>query len=95
MNQIVLTSDWRRVFNLEKIDKVFKFYRIIKSPIAYTKVLHNREKEIKKYIVENKLSKFVIIDDMELNIYKERFIRTKKEIGLQLNQAKRIIKLLK
>ena len=92
---IVLTSDWRRVFSLVEIDKVFKFNKLEQSPNDYSKVLHNRDKEIRDYVKENKLSKFVIIDDMQLNVYKERFIRTQAEKGLQLYQVKKIVKLLK
>ena len=42
--EIVITSDWRRAFDLFEIDKIFKFNKIIKSPTNYTKTLRNREK---------------------------------------------------
>ena len=92
---IVLSSDWRRVFSLEEINEIFCFNKVLKGPSSYTQVLHNREKEIRKYVKDNRLSKFVIIDDAELNCYKERFVRTNAEKGLQINEVKRIVKLLR
>ena len=92
---IVLTSDWRRAYDLEEIDKIFKFNKVIISPTDYTKNRHNRDKEIVEYVKKNKLSKFVIIDDMLITCYRERFVRTQAEKGLELNQVKRIVKLLK
>jgi HAD domain in Swiss Army Knife RNA repair proteins len=92
---IVLTSDWRRAYDLEEINKIFKFNKVILSPSDYTKNRHNRDDEIVEYVIKNKLSKFVIIDDMLINCYRERFVRTNMEKGLQLDNVKRIVKLLK
>lgn len=93
--EIILTSDWRRVFDIDELDKIFKFNKVIKSPVDITSVLSSRDNEIRDFVTKNKLSNFVIIDDSQLKGYKERFIRTNPEKGLQNEHLKRIVKLLK
>jgi len=93
--ELILSSDWRRVFDLNELDKIFKFNKVVKSPIAITSVLFNRDNEIREYVMVNKLSKFVIIDDSLLVGYKERLIKTNPEKGLQTEHLRKIIKLLK
>ncbi len=92
---IILSSDWRRVFDLDELDKIFKFNQVIKSPIDTTSVLFNRDNEIRNYVITKHLSKFVIIDDSYLLGFQERFIRTNPQKGLQSEHLKRIEKLLK
>jgi len=93
--ELILSSDWRRVFDLNELDKIFKFNKVVKSPIAITSILFNRDNEIREYMMVNKLSKFVIIDDSLLVGYKERLIKTNPEKGLQMEHLRKIIKLLK
>ena len=93
--EIILSSDWRRVFNLDELNNIFKFNKVIKSPAYITPLLFNRDNEIREYVMNNKLSKFVIIDDSQLYGYKERLIKTNPEKGLQTGHLKKIIKLLK
>ncbi|HOY32200.1 MAG TPA: HAD domain-containing protein [Bacteroidales bacterium] len=93
--EIILTSDWRRIFEIDEMDKIFIFNKVIKSPVNYTLDLNDRDKEIREYVTREKLSRFVIIDDSLLKGYKERLIRTDPEKGLQVEHLKRIIQLLK
>jgi len=93
--EIILSSDWRRLFELDELDKIFKFNNVIKSPIDVTPILLNRDREIRDVVTNKKLSKFLIIDDSQLSGYKERFIRTNPEKGLSIEHLKKAIKLLK
>jgi hypothetical protein len=93
--EIILSSTWRRVFELDELEKIFKFNNINKSPIDKTPVLGDRDSEIREFITSKKLSKFVIIDDSQLTGYRERFIKTNPDKGLQNEHYKKIIKLLK
>lgn len=92
---IILSSDWRRAFDLEILDEIFEFNKVIKSPIDITPVLHDRELEIRKIVTTRRLSKFLVLDDMKLSIYNERFIRTNPKLGLQNEHVKKAVKLLK
>jgi len=92
--QIILSSDWRRVFEIEVLDEIFKFNKVVRGPIEITPVLFNRDLEIRGIVVNKRLSNFVIIDDSRLAGYKERFIRTDSDIGLQTEHVNRIVKLL-
>ena len=77
--EIVITSDWRKhlEFDLNRIDQLFKFNGVNKSPIDYTPDFgSNRNKEITSYIYKHKIKKFVIIDDMPLKVNSLRFVRT-------------------
>ena len=85
--EIVLTSDWRIAFNydLEALNRLFIHNKIIKSPIGVTSDLSSRNKEISEYIYKysNKISSFLILDDMDLKIHPLRFIRTNLNEGLK------------
>ncbi len=84
--EIVLSSDWRLMYNndLEIIDEVFKHNGVIKSPIEVTPNYGDREKDILKYIEINasRIKNFLILDDLDLNIYQENFIRCNINNGL-------------
>lgn len=93
--EIILSSDWRRAFDMETLDEIFRFNKVIKTPIDITPVLHDRELEIREIVTTRRLSNFLIIDDMQLSIYNERFIRTNARMGLQNEHIKKAINLLK
>lgn len=102
--QIVLSSDWKLHWDLEELDKIFKFNGVIKSPITVTgshpvsfgNLEKNRVNEIKKYREKHDVGEYVIIDDLHMDIYEiERFVRTKDREGLkQLGIKKKILKYL-
>ncbi len=91
--EIILTSDWRLMFqDLETLDLLFKHNGIIKSPIGVTGDLSSRAKEIEAYIEVNEVSSFVIIDDMDLKIFPDRFVRCNMEEGIKQVGIKEKIK---
>ncbi len=78
--EIVLSSDWRLMYNNDIIllDELFKHNGVIKSPRDVTPNFgRNREKEIASYLEKNidKINKFVILDDADLKIFPNNFVR--------------------
>lgn len=102
--QIILSSDWRNHWNLEELDKIFKFNGVIKSPIDVTgnhpvsfgNLEKNRINEIKKYYEKHDVGSYVIIDDLHMDIYEiDRFVRTIDSEGLkQIGIKRKILKIL-
>lgn len=102
--QIVLSSDWRHHWDLEELDKIFKFNNLIKSPVAVTgnhpvsfgNLEKNRVNEIEKFRKSNDVGSFVIVDDLRMDIYlTTRFVRTKDSEGLKQTGIKtKILKFL-
>ena len=102
--KIVLSSDWRLHWNLEQLDKIFKFNGVIKSPEATTAFSKwkmssslelDRVMQIKNYINYGEIENWVAIDDLNLSDLGDRFVRTKDSEGLkQLGIKNKIIKIL-
>jgi bifunctional pyridoxal-dependent enzyme with beta-cystathionase and maltose regulon repressor activities len=102
--QIVLSSDWRHHWDLEELDGIFQFNKVIKSPIAVTgnypismgNLEKNRVNEIEKFIQTHDVGQYVIIDDLHMDIYiKDRFVKTIDMEGLkQTGIKKKILKFL-
>lgn len=80
---IVLSSTWKKVWDLKRLDFIFKFNGVIKSPLDITADLNNREKEITDYVLRKAVNDFVILDDMELDIFPKNFVQCKFEVGLK------------
>lgn len=107
-SEIILSSDWRIPFGLIELDEIFKWNKVIKSPIAVTEQLtsfwlehedklegkHERDIEIEKYVTEHGLKNFAIVDDRKINVYPDRFVRTKDSHGLSKNLADQLIEIL-
>ena len=101
---IVLSSDWRFHWDLNDLDKIFKFNGIKKSPIAITSKIKrklssdledDRSFQIKKYVDEILPDSWVAIDDLNLSSLGDNFIRTKDMEGLKQTGIKeKIIKKL-
>jgi hypothetical protein len=102
---IVLSSDWRRHYTLEELDKIFKFNKVIKSPMATTEICpcsfsqldKNRAHEIELYVNKYKIEKYVIIDDLDLEYFcpVEHFVKTTdREVIKQSNIKQKILKVL-
>jgi hypothetical protein len=100
---IVLTSDWRLFWDLEKLNRIFKFNKIIKSPIAITSKTKaismsnlelNRTKQIEEFLDNNTVLNYVVVDDLHLDLYlTEKFVKTKDLQGLKESNIKeKIIK---
>jgi len=69
--EIIFTSDWRVYFgmDLQRLDQLFKYNKVIKSPIDFTpNLFRKRYKEILNYIHKHNrsITSFVILDDMDL-----------------------------
>ena len=80
---IVLSSTWKKVWDLKRLDFIFKFNGVIKSPLDITEDFNNREKEITDYVQRKAVNDFVILDDMELDIFPKNFIRCNIKHGLK------------
>lgn len=110
--EIVISSDWRFHATLSQMQQLYKERGIAKPPIAYTRndldwklfigINHNREleetriAEINSYVEENKIEKWVAVDDMDLSKLKN-FVQTprSKEGIKQAGIKEKIIKFLK
>ena len=101
---IVLSSDWRLHWDLEELDKIFKFNKVIKSPEFITHKLKrkmssdledDRSYQIDMWVLTNKPTQWVAIDDLNLTSLGENFIKTKDSEGLKQTGLKdKIIKIL-
>ena len=68
---IVISSDWKKWCPLDKMKEFYKLQGIIKEPIDYTpyiKGIENRNLEIKEWLNNNKVDKWVAIDDLYLDL---------------------------
>lgn len=105
---IVLTSDWKHHWDLDEIDKIFKYNQVVKSPFTFTEndirsfgnITLNRAWEIDLYIKANNVDNFVVIDDLWVDKYmkfsEDRIVRTKDSEGLKQSGIKeKILKYLK
>lgn len=92
---IVLSSDWKKHWTLEQLDIIFKKNGVIKSPIditpkdfiSFRNIERNRAHQIEKYIKDNEVEKYVIVDDLWLEFYleesKPNFVRTEGYYGIK------------
>lgn len=75
--EIVLSSDWRTHWTLDELDKIFKFNKVIKSPINVTNrevasmsnLERNRAYQIGAFISDHKITNWVAIDDLDMKSY--------------------------
>jgi hypothetical protein len=93
--KIVVSSDWRYQHTLEDLKNIFKHQEIEcevvgVTPIKRTVELDYLEKirasEIIEFINLNKITQYLIIDDLSLentNVNKEKFVKTQFSIGLK------------
>jgi hypothetical protein len=106
---IVLSSDWKYHWNLEDLDKIFKFNGVNKSPIDTTinedvsmgNITKNRAYQVGEYIQRNNITNYVVIDDLNISNYmsitndQDKFVLTDDFEGLkQLSIKDKIIKIL-
>ncbi len=90
--KIVLTSSWRTVFDAEKQNQIFKENGVIQMPYGQTKDLgyDKRAEEIKAYLKNRKVNRFVILDDMKIEGFDNHFVRTNPSIGLTQNDLEKV-----
>lgn len=75
--EIVLSSDWRTHWTLDELDKIFKFNKVIKSPVLVTSkecssmsnLERNRAYQIGIFLNEFKPKYWVAIDDLNMKPY--------------------------
>ena len=106
---IVLSSDWKEHFSLKDLDLIFKFNGVNKSPIDITtseiasfgNQTMNRAYQIGKYITDNDITNYVVIDDLNVGKYmaitneEHKFVLTDNFEGLkQLSIKNKIINIL-
>lgn len=92
--EIVLTSDWKKIYDIERLNFIFKWNGVAKSPIDVTKDFRNRETEITDYVQRKNVSDFVILDDMNLVIFPKNFVRCNTDEGLKQKDIKEKITLI-
>ena len=106
---IVLSSDWKELFNLKELDKIFKFNGVNKSPIDTTinedvsmgNITKNRAYQVGEYIQRKGITNYVVIDDLNISKFMsitnddDKFVLTNDFEGLkQLGIKEKIIKIL-
>ena len=78
--EIVISSDWNRWCSLSKMKEFYSEQGIIKTPIDYTpnikgkNIFESRSLEIKEWLNNNNVSKWVAIDDLYLGDYLSNFV---------------------
>lgn len=89
--EIVMSSDWRRHFDEEEIDTIFKINGVAKSPIGYTKIFEKetmtedlesiRIREIVDFLDNNDYELWCAVDDMDLSGLGYQFVQTDERMG--------------
>jgi hypothetical protein len=106
---IILSSSWRDHFTLQEIQDIFIWNKVDQVPIDYTprilsetnEAIFNssadmRDAEITKYINDNNVTDYIVLDDLPLKINPNRFIKCRMDEGLkQQGMLKKVTKLLK
>lgn len=91
--ELVISSDWREHASLGTIQDLFSDRGVVKTPIAYTQIIGKREFEIHNYLINNTVSSWCAVDDLNLEL--SNFVRTKEMTGIKPPHIKeKIIKLL-
>ena len=90
--EIVVSSDWKNWVSLSRMNEFYIDQNIIKTPVDYTKNIFNkysswteqRAMEVKRYIEENNIDDYIIIDDLDLRNYfdENKFIHITDSTGL-------------
>lgn len=104
--EIILSSDWRKHFDLKTLDEIFKWNNVIKSPLDVTdeekyKFSSNLEvdriHQIGRFLEKNSINFWVCVDDLNLksDIVKN-FVQVDQEEGISYEGVKeKIITYLK
>lgn len=101
--EIVLSSDWRKFWDLKKLDLIFRSSGVIKSPINVTTVdpvsmswlEKNRANEIGEFLLNHReITNWVVIDDlnmrgfMKLTNDEDRMFVTNSNEGIKMGGIK-------
>ena len=101
---IILSSDWKKFWNLEKLRIIFEKNGIIDFPIDVTSdfiasmdswvgLEKNRATQINEYITTHNLENFVVFDDLDVKkysnpAYDDRMFLTRSSEGLKQSELK-------
>lgn len=96
--EIVLSSDWRKYFTMDQLDEIFKWNRIVKSPIAITDEYKksfsssaevDRIYQIGRFLENNSIKNWVAVDDMDLKSdIVSNFVHVEGEFGISAENIK-------
>ena len=93
--EIVLSSTWRFLHNKDEFNELASQSNLHYPIIEYTPFFGHRNNEIKKWLSNNPdVADYLVIDDEDLSLDFEKFIRTEIQSGLNpnhLNDAVRIL----
>ena len=94
--EIVISSDWKRWCSLSNMKIFYKLQGIIKTPIGYTPIIKgfNRALEIKNWLNNNQVNKWVAIDDLYLELDNFVWISKTDEGIKQEGKKEEILKFL-
>ena len=101
--KIVLMSDWKDDWNLQKPDGVYLDKKLEKYGLeiiarTYESYPSRRGEGVRAYLKENKVEEYVLIDDTEFSDFtdelEERFVNTDPVSGLTLEDVQKAIKIL-
>lgn len=86
---IIISSDWKRNFTLEQLRKIFNLNNVIKCPSNCTTSyimfdrIKERSYEIKKFIIEHNINKYIVVDDINMKDHFNNFILCNDVYGLK------------
>lgn len=96
--EIVISSDWRKNFSVEKFKEMFALYGWKNPPIiGKTEILNNRGLEVYKWLSDDDdVYEYVILDDNDwfLPDQLHNFVHTNPECGLTWNDVQDAIQIL-
>ena len=77
--EIVVSSDWKRGYNLKELQDIFEWNNINKKPIDCTvnRLDQDKNYEIISYVNNHELKKWVAIDDLPLWV--NNFVQCKRQ----------------
>lgn len=92
--EIVLSSTWRLHYTLPELDAIFRWNGAIRTPMDITPEMGNRDVEIRHFVQEHQIQQFLIIDDLPLTCYPDRFVQTNSHRGITQADLLRGIEIL-
>jgi hypothetical protein len=89
---IILSSDWRKHFDLKTLDEIFKWNNVVKSPVDVTDEIkrsfssdieEDRIQQIGRFLEKNQINFWVCVDDLDLNSdIVPNFVQVDQELGI-------------
>lgn len=99
--EIIISSDWKTWNSFKDLCDIFEMNGIKKLPIGVTPNLHaigpdesrssRRIREIEEYLSKNQIDNWIVIDDLDLSKFGDRFIKTNEDIGINDPEVMQLI----